>query len=123
MDPDVARQSMIDKANQVIAAENVTGTEADLIAVGLAEAVHDLDEWLRQGGFLPDAWLPRDFERSPQQGRRQAVPLAAKPSKEVDDERPRRDPGPCGHVIEEARFDSQPDLVCTLDRGHEGDHS
>lgn len=72
MDPNAARSKMIELANRIIA-EGAVITDG---AVELAEAVHDLDEWLRSGGFLPSAWLVRDAAGE-QPGRRQDVDVQA----------------------------------------------
>lgn len=59
MDPDELRKKLIELANIVL---SMAGTEEDFggnmeaRAMDLAEAVHDMDEWLRKGGFLPDLW-------------------------------------------------------------------
>ncbi len=67
MDPNAARSTMIEKANTVLAQISQLADSMDPkvpshldplldTAMELAEAVHDLDEWLRAGGFLPDVW-------------------------------------------------------------------
>lgn len=60
MDPNAARARIIEKANTVLAQAGAQEDPFGVLstAVDLAEAVHDLDEWLRQGGFFPDAWHP-----------------------------------------------------------------
>lgn len=124
MDPDAARQKMIEKANTVIA---LVGQATDdkkylrlvLHATELAEVVHDLDTWLRHGGFLPEEWAKTIGGR--QDGRLQHVDIDVE-SKQVDDERPLKDSGTvCDHplLVDE---DLAVWKVCTLDRGHEGAH-
>lgn len=60
MDPNTTRERIIEKANFVLglAAHQPPHPIDDLAhaAVDLSETVHDLDTWLRAGGFLPDAW-------------------------------------------------------------------
>lgn len=56
MDPDAVRARMIELANLVLAEEQ---TQTNSASVELAEAVHDLDTWLRSGGFFPDVWTQR----------------------------------------------------------------
>lgn len=127
MDPNAARSKMIEQANTILGLINVRqGIPPALLenhSTQLAEAVHDLDEWLRSGGFLPDAWLVRDAAGE-QPGRRQDVDISVDESlvrsKEVDDDRPRRDGGVCGHDVWSEPHMSQ--VPCILDRGHEGDH-
>lgn len=59
MDPDEARKRMIELANVILALagkpESVMAA-IESMAIDLAEAVHDLDEWLRKGGYFPDVW-------------------------------------------------------------------
>lgn len=72
MDPNTARQTMIEKANKALALgaqlEMATGAdlafEAGETMMELAEAVHDLDEWLRAGGFYPDAWVRSSIDQT-----------------------------------------------------------
>lgn len=59
MDPDVARSKVIELANVALAMANdgeQTAQALERVLIELAEAVHDLDSWLRQGGFLPAEW-------------------------------------------------------------------
>lgn len=59
MDPNLARSVMVGKASEVLAFASLEGStraELEAAAVDLAEAVHDLDTWLRAGGFLPNEW-------------------------------------------------------------------
>ena len=37
-------------------AEEVGAESEEPLALGLAELIQDLDEWLSRGGFLPLAW-------------------------------------------------------------------
>lgn len=64
MDPEACLQRALDRARAVMAAID-EGGDADDATIGaailhdaneLAEAVQNLDEWLRGGGFLPRAW-------------------------------------------------------------------
>jgi hypothetical protein len=80
MDPNAAREQMIEKANTLLALaqQGEVGTSAvDLMGritetgVALAEQVHALDEWLRAGGFFPDAWAIK--AEGDQLGRKQDV--------------------------------------------------
>jgi hypothetical protein len=68
MDPDVARATIIEKANLVL--HSRSDIEHIDAAVELAERVHDLDTWLRAGGFLPTVWAKRP---DAQAGRHQEV--------------------------------------------------
>lgn len=80
MDPNAARSKMIEKANQILALEGrVLKVEEHehmhAQVIELAEAVHDLDEWLRASGFLPDVWLTPGQRaiKDSQAGRKQDV--------------------------------------------------
>lgn len=65
MDPDEARLRVVELANAVLAIATSDDTvdlsasvaQLETKSTELAEAVHDLDEWLRKGGFLPQAWV------------------------------------------------------------------
>lgn len=64
MDPDLMRNKMIELANLTLAmtgrVEHPSKEQLALLADQaemLSEAVHDLDTWLRHGGFLPDVWV------------------------------------------------------------------
>lgn len=61
MDPNACRAKMIETANRVIALDSIEHRDQaahfQAEAVRLAEAVHDMDEWLRAGGFYPDEWV------------------------------------------------------------------
>lgn len=126
MDPNAARSTMIERANAILGLSNLEqGVSPALLehhAVELAEAVHGLDEWLRSGGFYPQAWV--QWARTDQSGRKQDVDISVDEglakTKEVDDDRPRRDGGVCGHDVWSQAHLSQ--VPCILDRGHEGDH-
>lgn len=115
MDPNAARARMIEKANVVLAlfSQDASHPEANAAGVDLAEAVHDLDEWLRMGGFFPEAWHP------PLVNRKRDVDIdieAPQPSKMVDDEKPLVDTTEfCGYP-----YDGR--LRCVLDKGHDGPH-
>jgi hypothetical protein len=136
MDPDQARRKMIESANVVLALTG--GMDADHLEVGaaaiaLAESVHAMDGWLRQGGFLPDEWMATSSEAI---GRKQAMPedwgsgttsrivdVPDPAGKAVDDQRPRVDGSVCGHVgIDTNGADAVVSSPCVLDRGHEGGH-
>lgn len=55
MDPNSNRLEQLQIARQIVDdAENHTHG-----AVRLAELVIALDEWMREGGFIPQAWLVR----------------------------------------------------------------
>lgn len=58
MDPNATRARMIEKANVLLGQFSVNAEVDNTDAVELAEAVHDLDEWLRSGGFFPKEWKP-----------------------------------------------------------------
>lgn len=65
MDPNAVRQKMIELANKMLGGQ-VAAQQANesfvALAIDLAEAVHDLDTWLRAGGFLPDRWAIGDAQ-------------------------------------------------------------
>jgi hypothetical protein len=133
MDPNAARQKMIETANLVLALvgnrtmeDALTLSETMAIsdaATTLAEAVHDLDEWLRSGGFLPDVW---DYGTMRNLRRKQHVDIAVEtpaPSKLVDDERPRVDGSKCPAVLVSIDGEFQGYRPCALDTGHDGPHA
>lgn len=130
MDPNAARDKMVEAASIGLIQAAAGGWGEEMLAgtlIRLAEAVHDLDEWLRMGGFLPDVWTTLKDRRSGEQhGRMQDVDihvphaLPTMVGKEVDDDRPRVDGGVCTHPIWFARDGSS--LLCGLDRGHSGPH-
>lgn len=70
---------MIEKANQVLAMTsqtNFSDGELEIVATELAEAVHDLDTWLRAGGHFPNAWVTTQPNYGQeQQGRKQDVDI------------------------------------------------
>ena len=80
MDPDAARSAIIEKANVIRGLVNAASTPPtfeELVGIAvagedLAEVVHDLDEWLRAGGFFPKAWTGPNPRRA-QDGRKQDV--------------------------------------------------
>lgn len=106
MDPNAARAKMIESANLVLGlgqrAEANTDTFTN-VAIELAESVHDLDGWLRSGGFLPEEWSLSGTPYQP--GRKQ----------DVDIEVPR-----CNKLeLHEIGGDIKP-RPCPLDLGHQG---
>lgn len=114
MDPNTGRAKIIELANLVLGLQEGTPPAAiQNAAVELAEAVHDLDGWLRSGGFLPLEWINQTISALDR--------LEAVPSIEQDDERPQADGTPCGHLMSHT-FAGRP-VYCGLDRGHEGAHS
>lgn len=54
MDPNATLKIMRQLTKRVQSRPNVTATDAD--AHELAAALVDLDEWLSNGGFLPQEW-------------------------------------------------------------------
>lgn len=56
MDPNATLYRMLDRARAIIAAIDEGSENVADDANELAEAVENLDEWIRRGGFLPDAW-------------------------------------------------------------------
>lgn len=65
MDPDATLQIMLDRARVIIEAIDGAGDDVDAALVGaaildeaneLAEAVQNLDTWIRKGGAVPSAW-------------------------------------------------------------------
>ena len=59
MDPDVLLEEVRALAVAVQEGEFPTARAAEDAAVELAEKVVDLDDWLRRGGFYPQAWTTR----------------------------------------------------------------
>ena len=55
MDPDANLAEQAKLARRILAADDA-GDYADHDASRLAELVEALDEWIRRGGFLPQAW-------------------------------------------------------------------
>lgn len=51
MDPNKLLETMLCAAQQVL-----NGDADEDTAEKLAEAVESLNDWIRRGGFLPDAW-------------------------------------------------------------------
>lgn len=49
MDPNAALDEIISLANRLVDSDNYP-------AARLAELMLNLDDWLRHGGFMPDAW-------------------------------------------------------------------
>jgi hypothetical protein len=64
MDPNAA----LDKA--LAAARSVLTTYDAVVvhAAALAEAMTDLDEWFRRGGFLPARWRPAEYASARKHG-------------------------------------------------------
>jgi len=58
MDPNVIHSTMMTLVHKLLVTleENVPASEIDDTALELANEVHELDGWLRSGGFLPKAW-------------------------------------------------------------------
>ena len=59
MDPNAARSICYDRARSILMGqdeEDYSDTSAAEESVELAQAFHDLDEWLTKGGFLPSSW-------------------------------------------------------------------
>lgn len=56
MDPDANLREQLEIATEIIAASDEDEGISEVEAVRLAELMIALDEWIRRGGFLPDAW-------------------------------------------------------------------
>ena len=54
MDPDTNLKEQLELANRILACGAHDMVDGELER--LAELVEALDEWIRSGGFLPDAW-------------------------------------------------------------------
>lgn len=56
MDPDATLASLIEKLDALsVTAENFETTDSDDVAEAIEE-FRALDQWLRGGGFKPEAW-------------------------------------------------------------------
>lgn len=55
MDPDAALATTLGLVADILIA-NQLGNPVDPAALELAEAVQNLNRWIRDGGFLPTAW-------------------------------------------------------------------
>lgn len=57
MDPNECLKVILDRAREIVENSDTNYSVASCDALELAESVQNLDEWIRDGGFLPDAWL------------------------------------------------------------------
>lgn len=106
MDPDASRKAILETANMLMAVAKTSAHPFEARTLELCEAIHDLDGWLRSGGFLPKEWSLSGTPHQP--GRKQ----------DVDIEAPR-----CNKLeLHEIGGDIKP-RPCPLDLGHQGGHA
>lgn len=65
MDPQANLNEQLEISTRLLSSD-VDEEETMRLAYRLAELVLALDEWIRKGGFLPDAWARRPYEQTPE---------------------------------------------------------
>lgn len=65
MDINATYQKMLGKSALILVAQDYGDAIDPEDMIELAQAVSDLDEWIRKGGFLPDAWKPKEAPCKP----------------------------------------------------------
>lgn len=63
MDPNANLEQQLAGAREILRSQADDGGGYDDGVIDLAEAVVALNEWIKRGGFLPEAWRGGDFER------------------------------------------------------------